>query len=148
MIKMNARPDGEIINGPGTYKAIAEYLKKGKGSVLIGWTDEHYTHYDILFTYTAMAALSQALNGVFLTTEDENGKEDFEFLSGSFQGGIRPSDLFISIMRVGSFGFEINGRDTDPDYYEEKFRFKFGDESKQKVADLFNGVRKELYAGK
>ena len=43
---MNKDKDNEIINGKETYKEIANYLKKGQ-PIMIGWTDEVCTHYDI-----------------------------------------------------------------------------------------------------
>ena len=47
---MNVDDYGEIVNGPYTYKGIAGRLKEGE-SVIIGWTDEKYTHLDLLFNY-------------------------------------------------------------------------------------------------
>lgn len=127
---------GEVINSPETYEAIAKRLTVHH-AVLIGWSDEHYTHYDILFTYGADATIGQMVNGEFVGDH---------FLSGSFQGGIRPTDLFVSIMRVGSFGFEVDQTETDAGYYQEKLgrNFKFGDESAEKIAQLINGIKKEL----
>lgn len=126
----------EVINHPNTFKAIAEELKKSK-AVLIGWTDENYTHFDILFTYKPTVAIGQIINGVFV--------EDI-FLSANFQGGIRPTDLFVSIMRVGAFGFEVNNKDTHWSYYDEKLgsRFRFGETIGAKLAELINGVKKNL----
>lgn len=47
---MNKDKYDEIMNGENTYKEIANRLKQGQ-AVIIGWTDEEYTHLDILFTY-------------------------------------------------------------------------------------------------
>lgn len=110
---------GEIINGPETYSKIATSLLMGK-NILIGWTDEMSTHYDILFT------------------------KDPAIYGTNIQGGIRRDDLFVSIMRIGCFGFEIENTDTHYGYYSEKFNYNFGEATGQKLADLINGVKKEL----
>jgi hypothetical protein len=49
-------------------------------------------------------------------------------------------------MRVGCFGFEVNKEDIDWGYYDEKLggRFKLGETSGQKVAELINGIKKYL----
>lgn len=108
---------GEVINSPKTYKGIAEELHKN--SVLIGWTDLLGTHYDILFTLTALQ------------------------YGTNIQGGIRPrTDLFVSIMRKGAFAFDISN-DTHPGYYGEKLHTG-GGESGEKLAELINGVKVEL----
>ena len=119
---MNYDSYGEVINGSETYRGIAEELRSN--AVIVGWTDENGTHFDILFTLTALAY-------------------------GTFQGGLRPrTDLFVSIMRWGAFAFEINEADTAPGYYEEKLSTrKLGDECSEKLAELINGVRKELHKG-
>ncbi len=133
---MNIDKYQEVINGKETYTSIAERLKDGH-PVLIGWTDENMTHFDILFTYKPDATLGQTINGVLVGEH---------FLSGSFQGGIRPTDLFVSIMRVGCFGFEVNKYDTDWGYYDEKLGggHRFGETTGTKVAELINGVKKLL----
>lgn len=110
---------GEIINGQDTYESIATALQVGK-SILIGWTDEMSTHYDILFT------------------------KDPSISGTNIQGGIRRDDLFVSIMRIGCFGFEIENTDTHWGYYSEKFNSNFGEMTGQKLAELINGVKKEL----
>lgn len=119
---MNYDTYGEVINGSETYRGIAEELRSN--AVIVGWTDGNGTHFDILFTLTALAY-------------------------GTFQGGLRPrTDLFVSIMRWGSFAFEVNEADTAPGYYEEKLsNRKLGEECAEKLAELINGVRKELHNG-
>ena len=109
---------GEIINGELTYKTIAEKLKS-KGSLLIGWCDEEYSHYDILFLYQT------------------------DFAGTNIQGGIRQTDLFISIMRKGAFGFEINNQQKSPEYIAEKLHIS-GTHTSKKIAELINGVIKEM----
>lgn len=108
---------GEIINGENTYKEIADILKK-HGSVLIGWTDEIYTHYDILFLYKT------------------------QFYGTNIQGGIKSNDLFITIMRKGAFGFKIDSKKTS-EYIAEKLNLS-DDETAEKLAELINGVIERL----
>lgn len=114
---------GEVINSPATFGAIALALKM-KENVMVGWTDEGGSHLDILFTYKAM----------------KFGKH--------IQGGLSPEkDLFVSIMRVGAWGFAINDTVIYPSYLEEKFRCSFcsfGEPTGEKLAKLINGVKKEL----
>lgn len=117
---MNYDSYGEVTNGSETYHGIAEELSVHP--VMVGWTDQNGTHLDILFSWTALAY-------------------------GTFQGGITPrKDLFVSIMRVGAFGFEVNDTETDPGYYAEKLtRGQFLGSAAEPLADLINGVRKELF---
>ena len=107
---------GEIINGEKTYKEIAYLLKHGN-SIIIGWTDEEYTHYDILFT----------LNVV---------KE------GTLQGGLRWNDLFVSIMRKGAFGF-LTDSEKDSGYIAEKLSLE-NNITTEKLTELINGIIKAL----
>ncbi len=103
---------GEVINSEKTYKEIAYQLKHGN-SVIIGWTDEEGTHYDILFS----------LNVV---------KE------GTLQGGLRWNDLFVSIMRKGAFGF-LTDSPKDSGYIGEKL--SLGDNiTTEKLTELINGI--------
>jgi len=117
---MNYDTYGEVINGSETYRGIAEEL--GENAVIVGWTDGNGTHFDILFTLAPLAY-------------------------GTFQGGIHPRrDLFVSIMRVGSFAFEVNEADTHPGYYAEKLgRAGFFGSAADPLAALINGVREQLY---
>lgn len=119
---MNYDTYEEVINGEKTYKRIAEVLNNNK-SCLIGWTDGQMSHFDILFTCNAMGF-------------------------GHFQGGVKPDDLFVSIMRVGCFGFETNNIDTHSGYYTEKLTRGssnfFGDAGSEALGELINGVKKHL----
>lgn len=122
---MNFDEYGEVINGEDTYREIADLLTDisglaGRKPVIIGWTDGKGTHFDILFVL---------------------GAEKF----GTIQGGIRGSDLFVSIMRWGAFGFCVDHKDTDAGYYEEKLgnRGTFGPTA-EPLAELINGVKKYL----
>ncbi len=114
---MNYNEYDEVINGKDTYKAIAKNIKN-KESIIIGWTDEIYTHYDILFTY-----------GVNKT--------------GYVQGGIQDYYLFISVMRIGAFGFNANDKKY-PEYIAEKLFNGRLDESVEKLTELINGIIEEL----
>lgn len=108
---------GEVVNHPDTYAEIAQNLKEGS-SVLVGWTDSDMTHFDVLFTTNTVGF-------------------------GTFQGGVRETDLFVSIMRRGAFGFEIDHEDTHAGYYDEKLGGGMGSTS-EALAELINGVKKEL----
>lgn len=109
---MNTGIYGEVINGKDTYFEIAKHLMKGE-SVGIGWTDEDSTHFDIIFTL---------------------GVKKY----GLFQGGIKGTDLFVSIIRWSSFGFNTDGV-MHGGYIQEKLRL--GDNiTGEKVKELVNGV--------
>ena len=106
---------GDVVNGYNTYREIADLLVTGK-RILIGWSDEDALHYDILFSMGAIRF-------------------------GNMQGGIESTNLFVSIMRKGSFGFSVLNNDTHHNYYAEKLFL--GSES-EKVGELINGVKKQI----
>lgn len=109
-----------IINGDKTYKFIKDKLNE-KGSVLIAWTDEIGGHLDILFTYNPVSPNWSLV-----------------------QGGIRPNYLFVSVMKIGSFGFTIESNKT-ADYMLDKFRMpEILRDTAAKLAELINGVIKEF----
>lgn len=111
---MNFDQYGEVINGGGTYRALVEELD-AKNCVVIGWTDQEGTHLDILFTLSPRKA-------------------------GTLQGGVAgQGDLFVSIMRMGAFAFEI-GQTSSPAYYAEKL-FLSGRTTASKLADMCNTIR-------
>lgn len=116
---MNKDEYGEIINGIHTYVEIADKLKNN-GSVIIGWTDEKYTHLDILFTYGAYK---------------ENGN--------ILQRGLRSNDLFVSLISIGSFGFKITKQEKDNGYIAEKLNL-MEEPTLIKFTELLNGVIREL----
>lgn len=105
---------GEIINGKNTYSYIANCLVNWGENVIIGWTDELGTHYDIFFSL--------------------NNTEGI----GNFQRGIRISDLFVGIVSKSFFGFKIEG-EKHWTYIAEKLDLGSG-ETAEKVAELINGV--------
>lgn len=117
IMRFNKNEYDEIINGEETYKVIAGNLMQGL-NVFIGWTDNIYTHYDILFTYKALG-------------------------TGGYQRGLRYTDLFVSIMSIGSFGFKIDS-DKDVGYIAEKLFNGREDESVKAVTELINGIIKEM----
>lgn len=113
--KMDRDIFGEIINGQKTYKYIAMLLNEGQ-PVIIGWTDEGSTHYDILL----------ALNL-------------YEY--GIIQGGLQSDYLYVSIMRKGAFGFRMESNHSD-DYIGEKLDVP-GKKTRKKLAELINEIIKE-----
>lgn len=117
---MNRDRFGEIVNGVETFKEIAKKLREGK-SVIIGWTDEEYTHYDILFT-----------GGAY--------QQEGNYL----QRGLRNDDLFISIMSVGAFGFYTDSDEVSAVYVAEKLGIS-GKSTIEKFAELINGIKQYLY---
>lgn len=110
---------GEVINGKNTYKEIVYQLKHGN-SVIIGWTDQEYTHFDILFSVNVI-------------------KE------GTLQGGLRWNDLFVSIMRKGAFGF-LADTEKDSGYIGEKLGLG-NNITTEKVTELINGIIKQAKGG-
>lgn len=108
---------GEIINGNDTIIKISKRLKEGQ-SVIIGWTDEEYTHLDLLFNFS---------------THKE----------GMLQRGLRGNELFVSIISVGAFGFDVRDREIHSGYISEKLNI-YGKPTITKLAELINGIIKEL----
>ena len=115
---MNKDDCGDVVNGVDTYETIAECLNSGQ-PVFIGWTDGDGLHYDILFTFKC-------------------------FKMGVTQGGVRWSDLFVSVMRSGSFGFNIVNRETHGNYYAEKLGIQGDCTTSEKLAELINNVKAKL----
>lgn len=108
-----------VVNSTDTYIWIATQLKE-RGAVIVAWDCEKaMTHFDILFTYQPVGA-------------------------GFFQGGVRSTDLFVSIMRKGAFGFEVENIETHPGYYEEKLQTKLGADLDEEFAKLVNNVKRLL----
>ena len=108
---------GEVINGVNTFVIIAETLNE-HGHLLIGWTDEMSTHFDILFTDGSL------------------------FAGANHQGGIKPNALFVSIMRLGAFGFKKD-MELHPSYISEKLGCG-GGVTTEKLAELINGIIAQL----
>lgn len=112
---MNKNKYGEIINGKQTYSMIAGHLSL-KIPIGIAWTDELSAHYDIIFN---MGIAS---------------------MEGQFQGGLKNTDLFVSIMHKTSWGFKPTIKYGD--YIQEKLGI-YG-ETGEKLKELINGVITEL----
>ena len=112
---MNKNKYGEVINGEQTYNMIANHLAL-KVPIGIAWTDELGTHYDIIFNM-----------GV-------------AFIEGNFQGGLKSTDLFVSIMHKTAWGFKPTIKYGD--YIQEKLGIR--GETGEKLKELINGVISEL----
>jgi hypothetical protein len=105
---------GEIQNGEGTYREIASRLVS-HGSVIIGWTDNLGTHFDVMFS--------------------------FPLHIGYIQRGQKPGDLFVSITGRGTYGFDPYSGDLHEDYICEKLLNNNPSSTAGRLADLINGVR-------
>lgn len=115
---MNHDAWGEIINGPGTVDTIARGLLYEKRSVIIGWTDGRTTHHDVMFTLEP-------------------------FSHGNLQGGLHGIGyLYVSIMRIGAFAFQLVDHPLSPDYVSEKLRV--GGETASALAALITAVRSKI----
>ena len=117
---MNTDKWGEVINGEETYRTIVEELRD-KNSVIIGWTDEEYTHFDLYFSL-------------------ENTNK-----YGSLQRGIKGTDLFVGIVDHSFYGFKTDSTKHES-YISEKLRLGENTTSR-KVAELINGIILELNGG-
>lgn len=115
MIEVKTDEYGEVINHKQTYKRIALALANGR-SVIIGWTDQNMTHYDILFSF----------------------KTDRH---GYLQRGLNGRELFVSIIGFGAFGFALDDDERVGSYISEKLNIKG---SGEQINDLINGVIKAL----
>lgn len=113
---MNNNNYGEIINGNNTYHYIAERLLNNE-TIGIGWTDEIYTHYDIIF------------------------KLGLDCKVGDFQRGIKQNYLFVSILSLTSYGF-VPDSIKHENYIKEKLGIN--NETGDKLAELINGIIKCL----
>lgn len=122
---MNFNEYNEVVNGPATYSKIATLLRNGQ-KVLIGWTDNEYTHYDLLFVYKNI----QNLNRNF-TNES------------TIQRGLNERDLFVGIIGRGCYGFGIESPKSSG-YIAEKLFNDRNDSSVEKITDLINGIIKEI----
>ena len=111
----------EVTNSPETYNEIAQCVRMTP--VIVGWTDEDGSHYDLLFAYRP---------GQF----------------GNIGHGIPTViiSLFVGVIGVGCFAFSAEHHDTHPSYYAEKLGLTEIENSSTmvKLAELINGVRKAL----
>lgn len=113
----------EVVNGPDTFAQLASDLRE-RGAVIVGWTDLHHTHHDVLLTLCPRQY-------------------------GSLQGGLRGrSDLFVSVMRRGCFGFDISSTaPLHPGYVGEKLGDNENSPTVIALAGLISGVIEALGRG-
>lgn len=116
---MNVDDYLEVVNGRKTFEFIAGVLRKERCFVT-GWSAENSMHLDIMFTL-------RPRQGGFLN-----------------RGCSGLTDMFVSIIGVGCWGFKIDETYIHPNYVNEKFTIKFDLTTSIKVAELINGVRKLL----
>ncbi len=109
---MNYNKYGEVINGEYTYQVIATRLLDGN-NVGIGWTDEDFTHFDIIF---------------------ELG---LDYKYGEFQRGLKQFYLYVSIIDHTSMGFRTDSI-KEVSYIQEKLRMN--NSCGEKIAELINGI--------
>lgn len=115
-MEMNIAEYGEVINGEQTYKAIAKELLNGK-KIMIGWTDEKFTHLDVFFTL------------------------GIDTKVGNWQRGMKPFYLYVGIIDHTFYGFRTDGIKLGG-YVGEKLRLY--DENADKMTELINGIITEL----
>lgn len=113
MIKMEI--DEEIKNEINhVADVVVSNLKENSSLLMNIQIEPEYSQYDVVFTY------------------------NFNNL-GRHQRGILATDLIISVIGFGSFGFNTHIHDTDPGYYAEKLGIH-----SNYLSFLFNEVRKKL----
>lgn len=112
----------EVINGPNTYKEIARILKEDH-SIIIPWNDGHSSLLDVLFTYQPTTCFEYAPNK-------------------RLGSGIRVTDLFVSVMRIGSFAFRIDDQFSST-YIAEKLNHSCNS-TIEELTILINEVCKNL----
>lgn len=107
---------GVVVNGTETYKFLSQVLLTGQ-TVLIAWTDERGTMFDIVLSYGA-----------------------FDVGAGNHQHGTKARDLFVSIIGLGSFSFESKyPSNVSPGYISEKLRIGNLPTSAA-IAELLTGI--------
>lgn len=93
---------------------VVSNLKENSSLLMNIQIEPEYSQYDVMFTYS------------------------FNNL-GRHQRGILATDLIISVIGFGAFGFNTHIHDTDPGYYAEKLGIH-----SNYLSFLFNEVRKKL----
>jgi hypothetical protein len=114
---------GEVINGPNTVRTIVDGLKTG-WPVVIGWTDGRASHHDVLFT--VVKDIHGHLQGIHPTAQS-----------------IPSTILFVSVMRIGAFGFVMEHDATFVVRYVAE-KLGVGGATAEALAALMNDVVKEL----
>jgi hypothetical protein len=93
-----------------------------------------------------IATLLQENSSVFINIQIEEEYSQYDVLfsygfknCGKHQRGILSTDLVISVIGFGSYGFRTDIADTDPSYYVEKLGIH-----SNYLSFLFNEVRKKI----
>jgi len=108
-----------VINSEETYKGLAANLRIGN-TIVFAWTDQEGTQLDILMNARALQY-------------------------GRLQRGMNAAtDLFVAVSHFGMFGFELNGTEKFPSYVGEKLNLGGINTTTEKLAELINGVCREL----
>lgn len=119
---------GVVINGPRTYFSIAQALRAGR-SVAMGWTDGRSTLHGLLFATDAdRVTFVPGINRAAQLHE------------------VMDRVLFVSVLRVGAFGFVMDGEQLHPDYVGEKLGTGSSVTS-EALAALINGVMQYMREG-
>ena len=124
--------DNLVVNGKGTYENIAEYLYDFN-TAIFGWTNislYNKVPLTILINY-APAKICHSR----LTKEVEK------------------SNLFVSIIGFGAYGFNLSNKKLEPSYIADKLNIQqintpnvnYEDDLITQVADLINNVKLILY---
>lgn len=110
----------EVVNGPNTYARIAEQLRQ-RACAIIGWTDGAATHHDVLFTLSPTS-------------------------HGEIHFGLRSAQcLFVSVVHVGCFGFDLFSQTPhSPAYIEEKLGMGHENATTAALAELIDGVLEQV----
>lgn len=115
--------DGDILDEYGYLKNTEDSINllvmglKHGHSIMFCVTDkEEESHYDVVLNYGAFLVGDKAI----------------------VQRGIKYSDLFVSVMNKGSFGFET-GRDSHTSYYSEKLGVAC-----EPLTEILNALRLKL----
>lgn len=110
---------GTVTNSQKTYEGLAKWLFEYH-AVVFAWTDQEGTQLDILMTHNPpqLGYLQRGMN-----TE---------------------TDLFVAVSHFGMFGFELNGAEKFPSYVGEKLGLGGENTTTVKLAELINGVCREL----
>jgi hypothetical protein len=110
---------GTVLNSKKTYESLVHNLKH-EAPVVFAWTDQEGTQLDILMAYRVMQY-------------------------GHLQRGMSANtDLFVAVSHFGMFGFELNGTEKFPSYVGEKLNLGGINTTTEKLAELINGVCREL----
>lgn len=113
---MDFNDKGQVINGSGTYAAIASGIAGGK-SVLVAWTDVGGKEYDLIFTQGPAQ-------------------------SGTPKNGWRSDDIFLGVDDIGVAAFIRSNQDIDINYVKDSYNGLLSDPTLTNITILLNEVRK------